>query len=60
MCVVRARGRLGVELYAQHRFVFQTDALQRVIVQAFISDFYFLGVEIALRYAIIMILDFFI
>src|SRR6266508_1811636 len=56
MCIVRTWCCLRVELYAQHRFVSEPQAFERVIVQAFVSDFHFVGIQISSRDTVIMIL----
>ena len=45
-----------MELHAQDRFVFKTQAFKRTVVQAQVSDFNFGCIEVAGRDAVIMIL----
>src|SRR4026209_1716440 len=56
MRIMRTRRRFGVELYTQHRLIFQPQTLERIIVQALIRNFHFLWIQVCRGNTIVMIL----
>src|SRR6266542_3337530 len=54
--VMRTRRGFGMELHTEDWFVFHAQALKRVIVQTFVSDLYFIFVQVAFSDTVIMIL----
>src|SRR5690348_11220042 len=55
--VMRTRRSFGMELYTQHRLIFQPQTFERIIIQTLVSDFHLNRIQIPLRNTIIMILS---